>query len=902
LAGSQDGKVEYETPTYHAANFSADAPTVPGYEILSELGRGGMGVVYKARQLSLNRIVALKAPRAGPTATAVAPDRFRAEAEVVAQLHHPHIVQVHDFGIADGRPFFSMEFLDGGTLADRIKDTVLPARPAAAHVTTLARAVHAAHSSGIIHRDLKPANVLLANDGTPKVGDFGLALLMTGETEASGVVGTPDYMAPEQAEGRTEQIGPTTDVYALGAILYRLLTGRPPHEGTTVLEALEQVVSRPPVPPRRLQPTVPRDLEAICLKCLEKRPEKRYATAAALADDIDRFLAGSAVRARRTPAWETLARVVRRRPALVSLGLILFTLAVGIAWYWHSHLRVTMDYYANVATRWGAPEGVGPLSAEQVRHRGQSYRLWKRAGRVERMEVVNALGRPADRPVRSGPIATADDLALASRSVCAFDYHRDESGRLTDEIARNVAGDVIWSFHYTSADTGVYKDRAGLPFPPVPSGAVYVRFNRTQDGLDREQFFLDAAGRAEPDARGFYGERHEFDARGMTSQLANLGSDGKPASSRFSPAVANFRRDDLGNVTSMSYHDPAGRAAITPQDFSRAECGYDEWGNLTRMTYFGIDGRRCLRTDSYSEFVFETNDRGEPVVARCFDTGGHPIICQGGYAQMRLKYDDYSHPIEISFYDKDNRPCDYVDRFSILRSQFDARGFRVRVEYFDREDRPCKPKIGYSRLDRTVSADGRTIESRIFGPDGQPARDAAGVECWTVQNDEHDRETERRFWTASGKPCLNTEGYSGWRNRYDERGNVIECTFFGTDGRPCLSANGVARWTARYDGIGKEPVRTHFDLADRQLREIVVVTKIDPDSVADKLGIHLGDVLLTYSGRPLSKTSEFAALRQAETSNGPSHQLIVGRNGAEVRFMLPPARLGLWSSNRWIPK
>jgi eukaryotic-like serine/threonine-protein kinase len=314
-------------------------PTVPGYDVEEVLGRGGMGVVFRARHLRLNRPVALKMLLAGPYAGPRERERFRREAEAVARLRHPNVVQVHDVGDADGRPYFTMEYLEGGSLAQRLAGTPLPARQAAALLATLAGAVQAAHEQGVVHRDLKPANVLLTADGTPKVGDFGLARRLDGEatlTRTGAAVGTPSYMAPEQAAGKATAVGAAVDIHALGAILYELLTGRPPFRTETEAETLRQVVGQDPVPPSRLNARVPRDLETICLKCLHKEPCHRYATAGEAAQDLDRFLRGEAIAARPEGPVGRLARRVRRRPALsaaLAAGT-LFTVALvgGALW------------------------------------------------------------------------------------------------------------------------------------------------------------------------------------------------------------------------------------------------------------------------------------------------------------------------------------------------------------------------------------------------------------------------------------------------------------------------------------------------------------------------------------------------------------------------------------------
>ncbi len=288
-------------------NQATEAVTVPGYEVLGELGRGGMGVVYKARQVGLNRTVALKMILVAECAGGQDRARFKAEGEAVARLQHPNVVQIHEVGEHDDRPFFSMEFVDGGSLAHKARGGPLPPRAAAGLVETLARAMHAAHEYGVVHRDLKPANVLLSADGTPKIADFGLAKRLdvdAGQTRTGSVLGTPSYMAPEQADGRTKEVGPAADVYALGAILYELLTGRPPFKGETAMHTLFQVLSVEPVPPARLRTGVPADLNVICLKCLEKNPRDRYASAAALAEDLRRFLNGEVIAARPAGPWK----------------------------------------------------------------------------------------------------------------------------------------------------------------------------------------------------------------------------------------------------------------------------------------------------------------------------------------------------------------------------------------------------------------------------------------------------------------------------------------------------------------------------------------------------------------------------------------------------------------------
>ncbi len=314
-----------------AAKGRIPLPSLPGYEVLAEIGRGGMGVVYKAWHQRLKRLVAIKMVLAGVKAPIEALARFRTEAIAVARLQHPNIVQIYEVQEFQNQPYLALEFVEGGSL-EQLTGTPWPAPQAARLVETLARAMESAHRRCIIHRDLKPANVLLTPDGTPKITDFGLAKLLVGgegvQTRAGSVLGTPNYMPPEQATGKAQEIGPPTDVYALGAILYELLTGRPPFQAASPLETIQQVLAEPPVPPRRLQPRLPGDLEIICLKCLQKDPHKRYGRAEELADDLRRFQAGEPIRARPVGTAQRLLRWSRREPALASLTAALVLIGV----------------------------------------------------------------------------------------------------------------------------------------------------------------------------------------------------------------------------------------------------------------------------------------------------------------------------------------------------------------------------------------------------------------------------------------------------------------------------------------------------------------------------------------------------------------------------------------------
>ncbi len=318
----------------------AGAPSEPpDYEICGELGRGGMGVVYKARHRRLNRLVALKMIR-GAYADEIQVTRFRIEAEAVAALRHPNILQIYDIGEHNGSPYVALELLEGGSLIDRLRGTALPPRQAAEWMVPLVMAIDAAHLAGILHRDLKCANILFSADGIPKITDFGLAKRLEadeGQTHTGQIMGTPSYMAPEQARGDTKLAGPPADIYALGAMLYEMITGRPPFKGISAMDTVKQVLEQDPISPSRVQFHVPRDLETICMKCLQKEPRKRYATARDMADDLRRYLRGEPIKGRRTPPAERAVKWVRRNKAKATALAFSTAGLIGLlgygAWY-----------------------------------------------------------------------------------------------------------------------------------------------------------------------------------------------------------------------------------------------------------------------------------------------------------------------------------------------------------------------------------------------------------------------------------------------------------------------------------------------------------------------------------------------------------------------------------------
>lgn len=381
---------------------SKDWPHVSGYEIVAELGRGGMGVVYLARHCSLKRLVALKMILAGSHADSTARRRFRTEAEAVARLQHAHVVQIYELGEYDGRPFLALEYVAGGSLLRKVAGTPQPEREAAQLVETLARAVHYTHQRGILHRDLKPNNILLTAEGLPKITDFGLAKVLDAElspTRSETLLGTPSYMAPEQAGGESKKVGAPADVYSLGAILYELLTGRVPFQGTTLLSILEQVRTQEPLPPRRLRRSVSVDLETICLKCLQKEPSQRYASAEALAEDLHCFLEEQPIQARPVPIVQRLWKRARRRPALLASALAAVALVGLLLSAWSSFQAAEERAQHRAAEKY----------QQFLQHRNEALIY----GLLAPEEGGLFLGTEADATVRTAEMAARRALALA---------------------------------------------------------------------------------------------------------------------------------------------------------------------------------------------------------------------------------------------------------------------------------------------------------------------------------------------------------------------------------------------------------------------------------------------------------------------------------------------------------
>jgi WD40 repeat protein/serine/threonine protein kinase len=623
-------------------------PVVRGYEVLGVLGQGGMGIVYKARQQGLNRLVALKMILSGALAGPDALERFRHEAEAVARLQHPNIVQIYEVGEHDDLPFFSLEFVAGGSLDKKLAGTPQPPRTAAELVETLARAMQTAHQAGIVHRDLKPSNILLQgshqkdtkdiNDTkdhekgqpkgesafgpfgplgplgplgdafSPKITDFGLAKQLdddSGRTREGDVMGTPSYMAPEQAAGDLRAIGPACDVYALGAILYECLTGRPPFKAATLWETLEQVRHRDPVPPAQLQPRVPRDLETICLKCLQKDPARRYLSAAALADDLRRYLDDQPILARPVGIVERAVKWARRRPAVAALLAVVLAVSGaglgGILWSWQQAVAARAREAEKAAEALAAlgreKEALG--KEKEARAAAQKARTAAELAAAETRRKNEQLERQAyvTNIAAAARALTANDVALAREHL-----------RACKPALRH------WEWHYLQRQC-----RAELFAVPGAQAVAFTPDHKhlvTAHAADL-QFYDADTGREAGSWKGAAGFGLVFSPDGRRS--ASLDEQRKRVLVR-----------DLatGKVihTLSDFRTPVLTAAFSP-DGSRLAVGGGNVHDPGELKLFDAAG---------GQLVLDIKDVGEAVQGLCFSADGKLLASAGEDTVVRL--------------------------------------------------------------------------------------------------------------------------------------------------------------------------------------------------------------------------------------------------------------------------
>ncbi len=675
-SGSQTPPACAATPKIH--------PKIEGYEILDELGRGGMGVVYRARQTKLNRIVALKMVLAGEHSSERGRARFLSEAEIAAGLQHANIIQIYELGEDEGLPFISMEYVDGGGMRQWMKTRGKDYPEIALFFEKLARAADWAHQRAVVHRDLKPANVFLASDGEPKIGDFGLAKRLDDDgsgpqlTLSGEKMGTPHYMAPEQAYSDFGPVGPGTDIYALGVMLYQTLAGRVPLSASTEPEMLRRLRLDDPPPPSNFAPDTPRDLETVCLKCLRKRPQDRYLSAAALADDIRRFRNGEAVLAKPLTAATRSFRWIRRHRTGLTLGcLVASFLIAASAWAFHGFFYVWNDarIYTDFTRRHGQYFGIGkPLSEEDLTHRFQAFRLIRagRNGRSKRLECVDSRGRTTPHPNLGELIPGIFEGLPEHMRPAAFEIvYSDDDGLPAEERLLDPSGQLVARLRYA------YPDGSGTESnPQARVRADYVdgesRAIATRGGISSVLLLRDALGQEEvlaytdqdqaikADPNGVSIRRLEYDGNGRVSAIVNLDADGIVTGGKegWSRLEVAYHLNDPDPRVESRFFDAEGNPAASG-GVHRIRNDFDAHGNRVAVSRFGLDGTTPARFSFGDGATNETMTYDTQLRRASWTFSGLPALEGAPFREIDTYTwdEDGTHTIRSRFEDADDKPA-----------------------------------------------------------------------------------------------------------------------------------------------------------------------------------------------------------------------------------------------------
>jgi tRNA A-37 threonylcarbamoyl transferase component Bud32 len=826
-------------------------PTVPGYDIIEEIGRGGMGVVYKARQTKLHRIVALKMILAAGHASDEELVRFKAEAEAIAQLQHPSIVQVFEVGEHDGLPFFSLEFIEGGSLDRRLKRQQADPQSAARLVEVLARAVHYAHEHGVVHRDLKPANVLLTGSHdsllgacVPRIVDFGLAKKLndnSGLTRSGEVMGTPSYMAPEQAAGNIAAIGPLADVYALGGILYELLTGQPPFRAGTLAETLNAVLHDEPVHPGQLRPGVPRDLETICLKCLEKQPARRYASAGELADDLGRFLQGETVRARPVGTLERGWRWAKRRPSTVLAAMLVAVLLLaggGGWWLWQrarqnanaiDEAALKVEYYSRLSHPEGEPVLDGPLDSEKARGGQRCYRVNRRNGLVKSIEVVGGPGRL----IRHNPyhLLAASEPRDVPLFEAEYQYERDAGGTLQRVKALAPGDELLWTIDH---DNG--RARYAEKYSRSSKAQLAGTFEVLGSGDEREVWSLGDRGSRQASPSGAHGIRVVASAN--RTLLTFLEAQGKTfTKNKFAACEV---RIEAGDAVLEAWLDANGQPAVGPEGFAVRQLRPEPGGGL-RLAGFDASGKEINGRAGFHAWIVRFDGSVLETERTWVRTDGKAVLADQEPVKEGITFGERGTKLtalqaaRLTRTRKDGKLVETsywypkADGSFVLRLRVNPSGWVTEEVELTDEGVPRLDKDGDHRVVRTYDARGNNLTDHFFGIDGKPVLSRSGYHSTATKYDEKNNPVETSYLGLDGKPIMQKNGYHRLTQQFDERGNAIERLYFGLDGKPCLTADKCQRWTSKYDsrdnvlqddffGLDGKPIMIKYDFARRTLK------------------------------------------------------------------------------------
>lgn len=793
---------ESSSPPLPAPPSPASPPlrSFGGYEIESELGRGGMGVVYLARQVELNRHVALKmlTGHYGPREL----QRFMEEAETAAGLNHTNIAHIYEIGEHEGAPFYSLEFVRGGSLADRIRKELPTPHDAAELMMTIARALHFAHEHHVVHRDMKPANVLLDPDGVPKITDFGIAKRLNDDsqlTRSGMIVGTPTYMAPEQAKGNSKHVGPGADIYSLGTILYEMLAGRPPflpEDSETAIAV--RVLTEEPVSPAWHRTGIPRELETICMKCLQKEPRDRYKSAAALAEDLRRFLDDEPILARPPNTFISGAKWVRRNPWKffgVAAAVILVVAGLGLLARWEYYQRAHTEYAAQVIWVNGVLQPMSHMSQTEAAKHPAYLRVTRRGwyGPVQKVEVLNSRGNPAVlRPVLNEEMITVYMEGLTgvqpyterTPETATVEFMYDDQDRVSEAVSRDRNSQVNWRLIYdgqiAAGADNIFRARwvnqrgfdAGSR-----NGASHLEFERDAKGRDQKITFFNAAGKPAANGEGVFGYKLDHDDAGHITRLVNFDADGKPMANRggLISVVLSW-----GKEIRFEPRDAQGQAALW-NGIAAVVTELDPMGNAERVSLLGAEGKP-LTAEAFEWSVQEIkrDPQGETVQRTYFKPDPSSSLKQ--VKQYDFTYDDLGHPAEIKF-------TGATPWRTLMRH--DASGNVTEEKFLDGKGAPNPGQLGYAmrRVSYTSGPQGLRIEETYFDGNDQATYSAGGY-----------RRTITEFDAAGALKKQTADEFDPARFNYYRRVNQPEYDAQGRTRRSVTryeDANGQLSATAR---------------------------------------------------------------------------------------------------------
>ncbi len=952
LASILGGPVDEAAADVWAARSQAEEPAVPEpstpvprtmgeFELLSKLGQGGMGTVYRAWQPSLGRQVALKSLH--QTGDPRAEARFAREIRALGRVEHPHLVRIFTSGSDGEHWFYAMELVEGTTLgavceklhsratdptrvdgpvwaetvstaclesrqaekplgkseqatsgerrvtgkekendqpADAVPPSPVPRSPTHSYVRQVvevvrqvAEAAHALHEAGIVHRDIKPGNIMLTPGGQKAVlTDLGLAQLsdeVAGKlTKTRQFVGTLRYTSPEQvlAVGAVDR---RSDIYSLGVTLWELLTLRPMYaanEQTPTPELMQRIQYAEPEPPRRCNARVPRDLEAVVLKCLEKDPKRRYATAAELAEELRRCLDGEPVRARPVGrlrrSWRKLKQHPRKAFAAAGAVLLLAGLTAGL-WYWDRYYRVKVEYFANRVARWRAMEGIGRLTPEQVRHRNGSWRLTRRGDQLERMEYVNSRDIPQPMPVS----LFMDDGGKSDQGEnLAIEFVRDAQGNVVQEVGKDRQGEVIWKFIFTTPTMAHFVDPRGFHLARSASGASYVQFDYTAAGYYTAMRYVGPDGKPQPGRDGTYGARLTHDERGLVTERTALGPGDGPAANQQGIARTTWRYDDQGHCLESSFWDMRGKPVYHQDGAVRFVYGYDTHGNRVLCEAYGPDGKLTIGSRGFARWRQTFDDNGDMVDISYENEDGRPVRTKDGYARWTAAYDKRGNQAEIANFDEAGRPTRDSNGIAAKKIQHDAHGHVIEVRYLDEQGRPTLSKNGNAGFTARYNDRGRRIEELSFDEHDQPTLSRQGYASWKARYDGLGREIEETYFDAAGKPTRNKAGIVRWTAEYDDGGNLIAKHYWDEAGQPTRHEVGNVSFTRRYDRHGNTIEEAYQDAHGQLVRTWLGYARIV--STYDEHGNRVDEAYYDEAGKPINSRKGYARLQSRYNERG----------------------------------